>query len=170
MDVDWNRLTFSAGLVKSPIPAPTKTHFTRGAQKKMVLGPASWFQKGCILGGTCLSTVLMRNWYSREDILIWNTLSRVYRQKQKDISYGLDRCHSFSQPLSPSGMQWVVTRRRHMQLMHTCSACDHGFFLFYVYFNMHWKHISWLITLQTCICITNIYHRQTCMYNVKFGF
>lgn len=25
MDVDWNRLTFSAGLVKSPIPAPTKT-------------------------------------------------------------------------------------------------------------------------------------------------
>lgn len=69
--------------------------------------PASWFQKGCILGGTCLSTVLMRNWYSREDILIWNTLSRVYRQKQKDISYGLDRCHSLWQPLSPSGMQWV---------------------------------------------------------------
>lgn len=117
--------------------------------------PASWFQKGCILGGTCLSTVLMRNWYSREDILIWNTLSRVYRQKQKDISYGLDRCHSFSQPLSPSGMQWVVTRRRYMQLTHTCSACDLGFFLFYVYFNMYWKHISWLITLQTCNCITN---------------
>lgn len=29
MDVDWNRLTFSAGLVKSPIPAPTKTQNTK---------------------------------------------------------------------------------------------------------------------------------------------
>lgn len=29
MDVDWNRLTFSAGLVKSPIPAPTKTYNTK---------------------------------------------------------------------------------------------------------------------------------------------
>lgn len=126
--------------------------------------PASWFQKGCILGGTCLSTVLIRNWYSREDILIWNKLSRVYRQKQKDISYGLDRCHSLSQPLSPSGMHWVVTRRRHMQLMHTCSACDLGFFFFMCISICIEKCISWLITLQTSICFTNIIISSTYMY------
>lgn len=84
--------------------------------------------------------------------------------KTKDISYGLDKCHSLSQPLSPSGMHWVVTRRRHMQLMHTCSACDLGFFFFMCISICIEKCISWLITLQTSICITNIIISSTYMY------
>jgi len=39
----WDTLSFSAGRLRSFIPAATKHHFIKGAQKNTVLGPAGWF-------------------------------------------------------------------------------------------------------------------------------